>query len=74
MTKDIAKYILLLDEFSLPEEVKWIKFNVKMNGYYTVHYGDDGWDALIHLLQTNHHALDNKDRANLINSVFQMVR
>ncbi|KAJ6669750.1 hypothetical protein lerEdw1_000299 [Lerista edwardsae] len=61
------------DEFSLPKEVEWIKFNVKMNGYYTVHYGDDGWDALIRLLRKNHHALDSKDRANLINSVFQMV-
>ncbi|XP_066470721.1 endoplasmic reticulum aminopeptidase 1 [Tiliqua scincoides] len=61
------------EEFSLPEEVEWIKFNVRMNGYYTVHYGDDGWDALIHLLQKNHHALSSNDRANLINSVFQMV-
>lgn len=72
---DIHKILLETEtgEFSLPVEVEWIKFNVKMNGYYTVHYGDDGWDSLIHLLHKNHHALGNNDRADLISSVFQMV-
>ncbi|XP_048359352.1 endoplasmic reticulum aminopeptidase 1 [Sphaerodactylus townsendi] len=73
---DIIQRFLLetkTDSFVLPEEVEWIKFNVGMNGYYMVHYGDDGWDALIRLLKENHNALSSSDRASLINSVFQMV-
>ncbi|XP_062985643.1 endoplasmic reticulum aminopeptidase 1 [Elgaria multicarinata webbii] len=61
------------DNIILPEEVEWIKFNVGMNGYYIVHYGDDGWDALTHLLKENHNAISSNDRANLINSAFQLV-
>nr|XP_056705009.1 endoplasmic reticulum aminopeptidase 1 [Euleptes europaea]XP_056705010.1 endoplasmic reticulum aminopeptidase 1 [Euleptes europaea] len=73
---DIVQRFLLktkTDSLILPEEVEWIKFNVGMNGYYIVHYGDDGWDALIRLLKENHNAISSNDRASLINSVFQMV-
>lgn len=63
-----------IDSLIIPEEVEWIKFNVGMNGYYIVHYGDDGWDALIRLLKANHNAISSNDRASLINSVFQLVR
>ncbi|XP_054842436.1 endoplasmic reticulum aminopeptidase 1 [Eublepharis macularius] len=73
---DIVQRFLLrtkTDSFILPEEVEWIKFNVGMNGYYIVHYGDDGWDALISLLKENHNAISSNDRASLINSVFQLV-
>ncbi|KAI6058561.1 Endoplasmic reticulum aminopeptidase 1 isoform X1 [Aix galericulata] len=62
------------DVIILPEEVGWIKFNVYMNGYYIVHYEDDGWDHLINLLKENHTAISNNDRANLINNIFQLVR
>ncbi|KAM6109544.1 endoplasmic reticulum aminopeptidase 1 [Phoenicopterus ruber ruber] len=62
------------DVIILPEEVEWIKFNVDMNGYYIVHYEDDGWDRLINLLKENHTAISGNDRANLINNVFQLVR
>ncbi|PKU37936.1 endoplasmic reticulum aminopeptidase 1 [Limosa lapponica baueri] len=55
------------------EEVEWIKFNVDMNGYYIVHYEDDGWDRLINLLRENHTAISSNDRASLINNVFQLV-
>ncbi|KAM9138605.1 endoplasmic reticulum aminopeptidase 1 [Pangshura tecta] len=61
------------DVLILPEEVEWIKFNVGMNGYYIVHYEDDGWDALISLLKENHTAISSNDRASLINNVFQLV-
>ncbi|XP_060091638.1 endoplasmic reticulum aminopeptidase 1 [Heteronotia binoei] len=73
---DIIQRFLLrtkTDSLILPEEVEWIKFNVGMNGYYIVHYGDDGWDALIRLLKANHNAISSSDRASLINSVFQLV-
>ncbi|XP_010288118.1 PREDICTED: leucyl-cystinyl aminopeptidase-like, partial [Phaethon lepturus] len=66
----------LLDQKSavieLPEEVEWIKFNVDMNGYYIVHYDED-WKTLIDLLKKNHTALSPKDRANLINSIFNLA-
>uniref|UniRef100_A0A8C3BY56 Aminopeptidase n=1 Tax=Cairina moschata TaxID=8855 RepID=A0A8C3BY56_CAIMO len=62
------------DVIILPEEVGWIKFNVYMNGYYIVHYEDDGWDHLINLLKENHTAISNNDRASLINNIFQLVR
>lgn len=62
------------DVIILPEEVEWIKFNVYTNGYYIVHYEDDGWDHLINLLKENHTAISNNDRASLINNIFQLVR
>lgn len=65
---------MFVDVIILPEEVEWIKFNVYMNGYYIVHYEDDGWDHLINLLKENHTAISNNDRASLINNIFQLVR
>ncbi|NWZ32319.1 ERAP1 aminopeptidase, partial [Asarcornis scutulata] len=62
------------DVIILLEEVEWIKFNAYMNGYYIVHYEDDGWDHLINLLKENHTAISNNDRASLINNIFQLVR
>ncbi|KFO09637.1 Endoplasmic reticulum aminopeptidase 1, partial [Balearica regulorum gibbericeps] len=62
------------DVIILPEEVEWIKFNVDMNGYYIVHYEDDGWDRLINLVKQNHTVISSNDRASLINNVFQLVR
>ncbi|XP_075267192.1 endoplasmic reticulum aminopeptidase 1 [Opisthocomus hoazin] len=62
------------DVIILPEKVEWIKFNVDMNGYYIVHYEDDGWDHLINLLKENHTVISSNDRASLINNVFQLVR
>ncbi|KFP12069.1 Endoplasmic reticulum aminopeptidase 1, partial [Egretta garzetta] len=62
------------DVIILPEEVEWVKFNVDMNGYYIVHYEDDGWDRLITLLKENHTVISSNDRASLINNIFQLVR
>ncbi|NXF41811.1 ERAP1 aminopeptidase, partial [Nyctibius bracteatus] len=59
------------DVIILPEEVQWVKFNVGMNGYYIVHYEDDGWDCLINLLK-NHTVISSSDRASLINDIFQL--
>ncbi|XP_034870799.1 endoplasmic reticulum aminopeptidase 1 isoform X4 [Mirounga leonina] len=61
------------DELILPEEVEWIKFNVGMNGYYIVHYEDDGWDSLTGLLKGAHTTISSNDRASLINNAFQLV-
>uniref|UniRef100_G3SXU5 Aminopeptidase n=1 Tax=Loxodonta africana TaxID=9785 RepID=G3SXU5_LOXAF len=67
-TKTVA-----IDVLILPEEVEWIKFNVGMNGYYIVHYEDDGWDSLTGLLKRRHTTISSNDRASLINSAFQLV-
>nr|XP_004651483.2 endoplasmic reticulum aminopeptidase 1 [Jaculus jaculus] len=61
------------DVLILPEEVEWIKFNVGMNGYYIVHYEDNGWDSLTDLLKGAHTAISSNDRASLINNAFQLV-
>ncbi|KAM6391416.1 endoplasmic reticulum aminopeptidase 1 [Rhynochetos jubatus] len=62
------------DVIILPEEVDWVKFNMDMNGYYIVHYEDDGWDRLINLLKENHTVISSSDRASLINNIFQLMR
>uniref|UniRef100_A0A8C0QZ94 Aminopeptidase n=1 Tax=Canis lupus dingo TaxID=286419 RepID=A0A8C0QZ94_CANLU len=56
-----------------PDDVEWIKFNVGMNGYYIVHYEDDGWDSLTALLKGAHTTISSNDRASLINNAFQLV-
>ncbi|XP_062924659.1 endoplasmic reticulum aminopeptidase 2-like isoform X2 [Mobula hypostoma] len=61
------------DHIELESEAQWIKFNVDINGYYIVHYTNDGWDALINLLDQNHTRLSQKDRVNLIHNAFQLV-
>uniref|UniRef100_A0A8C6XE13 Aminopeptidase n=1 Tax=Naja naja TaxID=35670 RepID=A0A8C6XE13_NAJNA len=72
---DVQRFLLTskTNDIVLPEEVEWIKFNVGMNGYYIVHYGDHGWDSLIRLLKDNHEAISSNDRASLINNAFQLV-
>ncbi|KAM4051005.1 leucyl-cystinyl aminopeptidase [Anomaloglossus baeobatrachus] len=54
----------------LPSEPSWVKFNVKMAGYYIVDYGTDGWDALINQLRSNHTVFAASDRASLIHDIF----
>ncbi|NP_001413510.1 endoplasmic reticulum aminopeptidase 1 isoform 2 precursor [Mus musculus] len=61
------------DVLILPEAVQWIKFNVGMNGYYIVHYADDGWASLSGLLKEAHTTISSNDRASLINNAFQLV-
>uniref|UniRef100_T1E6L9 Aminopeptidase n=1 Tax=Crotalus horridus TaxID=35024 RepID=T1E6L9_CROHD len=72
---DVRRFLLTTktNDIVLPEEVEWIKFNVGMNGYYIVHYGDHGWDSLIRLLKDNHETISSNDRASLINNAFQLV-
>uniref|UniRef100_A0A8C8SF67 Leucyl-cystinyl aminopeptidase n=1 Tax=Pelusios castaneus TaxID=367368 RepID=A0A8C8SF67_9SAUR len=73
----LCPYAYLLDQKSavieLQEEVKWVKFNVDMDGYYIVHYAEDGWTILIDLLKREPTALSAKDRAQLINNIFSLM-
>ncbi|XP_010587897.1 leucyl-cystinyl aminopeptidase [Loxodonta africana] len=72
-----SQSVSLLDKKSgvinLTEEVKWVKVNINMNGYYIVHYADEDWEALIKQLKTNPYVLSDKDRANLINNIFELA-
>uniref|UniRef100_A0A8B9SEK8 Aminopeptidase n=1 Tax=Apteryx owenii TaxID=8824 RepID=A0A8B9SEK8_APTOW len=61
------------DVLILQEEVEWIKFNVGMNGYYIVHYEDDGWDHLISLLKENHTVISSNDRASLLSKLSEKI-
>ncbi|XP_068391775.1 leucyl-cystinyl aminopeptidase [Eschrichtius robustus] len=76
---NFSKYrsVSLLDKKSvvinLTEEVKWIKVNTDMTGYYIVHYADNNWEALIKQLKINPYVLSDKDRANLINNIFELA-
>ncbi|KAK4316254.1 hypothetical protein Pmani_012574 [Petrolisthes manimaculis] len=61
-------------EFDLEKDVTWIKFNAGQRGFYRVNYDPEGWDALIHVLHTNHTTLSAADRASLIDDVFTLVK
>ena len=63
----------LLDIINLTEQVQWVKVNTNMTGYYIVHYADDDWAALINQLKRNPYVLSDKDRANLINNIFELA-
>lgn len=63
----------LLDTINLTEQVQWVKVNTNMTGYYIVHYADDDWAALISQLKRDPYVLSDKDRANLINNIFELA-
>nr|XP_003479495.2 leucyl-cystinyl aminopeptidase [Cavia porcellus] len=77
--KNYSEYraVSLLDKKSgiinLTEQVHWVKVNANMTGYYIVHYGDDDWTALIQQLKRNPYVLSDRDRANLINNIFELA-
>uniref|UniRef100_A0A671RJY7 Aminopeptidase n=1 Tax=Sinocyclocheilus anshuiensis TaxID=1608454 RepID=A0A671RJY7_9TELE len=56
----------------LPDQVKWLKFNFKNDGFYIVHYDEEGWKNLIDALKGDVNVLSCKDRAALINNIFTL--
>ncbi|KAM6931008.1 leucyl-cystinyl aminopeptidase [Xenentodon cancila] len=62
------------DSFKVPESVKWLKVNYRSTGFYIVHYGDEGWSALIEALAQNVSVLTHEDRASLIHNIFALSR
>ncbi|MBN3301131.1 LCAP aminopeptidase, partial [Amia calva] len=60
--------------FNVADGVQWLKFNFKNEGFYIVHYGEEGWTDLIKTLQSDHLAFTYQDRANLINDIFSISR
>ncbi|XP_012877482.1 PREDICTED: leucyl-cystinyl aminopeptidase isoform X2 [Dipodomys ordii] len=77
--RNYSKYqsVSLLDKKSgvinLTEQVQWVKVNTNMTGYYIVHYADEDWAALIKQLKMSPYVLSDKDRANLINNIFELA-
>ena len=65
---------LFSDTFKVPASVKWLKLNYKNTGFYIVHYGDGGWDALREALSNNVSVLTQEDRASLIHNIFALSR
>ncbi|XP_067838984.1 leucyl-cystinyl aminopeptidase isoform X2 [Heptranchias perlo] len=62
------------DTIDLKEtNVTWVKFNLNMSGYYIVHYDGNTSKELIGLLQNNHLALSDQDRAAFINNAFVLA-
>lgn len=58
----------------VPESVKWLKLNYRNTGFYVVHYGDEGWAALIDALSNDVSVLTHEDRASLIHNIFALSR
>uniref|UniRef100_A0A673M0R8 Leucyl-cystinyl aminopeptidase-like n=1 Tax=Sinocyclocheilus rhinocerous TaxID=307959 RepID=A0A673M0R8_9TELE len=58
----------------LPDQVKWLKFNFRSDGFYIVHYDEEGWKDLIGALKEDVNVLTCKDRAALINNIFALSR
>lgn len=60
--------------FKMPGSVKWLKLNYRNTGFYIVHYGDEGWAALVTALSNNVTLLTQDDRASLIHNIFALSR
>uniref|UniRef100_A0A673M0Z8 Aminopeptidase n=1 Tax=Sinocyclocheilus rhinocerous TaxID=307959 RepID=A0A673M0Z8_9TELE len=64
----------VLTTLKLPDQVKWLKFNFRSDGFYIVHYDEEGWKDLIGALKEDVNVLTCKDRAALINNIFALSR
>ncbi|OWF44858.1 endoplasmic reticulum aminopeptidase 2-like [Mizuhopecten yessoensis] len=56
------------------DQVKWMKGNYGMYGYYRVNYEESNWRALIKQLTDNHTVFSAADRAGLIDDVCYLAR
>ncbi|XP_010864061.2 leucyl-cystinyl aminopeptidase isoform X1 [Esox lucius] len=56
------------------DSVKWLKLNYMNTGFYIVHYGVEGWAALINTLKTDISSFTAHDRASLIHNMFALSR
>lgn len=41
-------------EVNISSEVKWVKLNAGVTGYYVVNYDKDGWKKIITQLKVDH--------------------
>ncbi|XP_071098659.1 endoplasmic reticulum aminopeptidase 1-like isoform X1 [Haliotis cracherodii] len=61
-------------ETTVPPNIKWIKANSGMNGFYRVNYDTANWKHLIRQLMDNHKVFSAADRAGLIDDAFNLAR
>ncbi|XP_052106945.1 endoplasmic reticulum aminopeptidase 1-like [Mytilus californianus] len=61
-------------EISVTKDVKLIKGNYGMYGFYRVNYEEVMWKTIIQQLQTDHTVLSPGDRSGLIDDVFNLAR
>lgn len=63
-------------EINIPaeKEVKFIKGNSGMYGFYRVNYSETMWRSIIKQLQEEHKAFSSADRSGLIDDVFYLAR
>ncbi|XP_069118201.1 endoplasmic reticulum aminopeptidase 2-like [Argopecten irradians] len=79
-TNGIADKLLIIhpdSEVNFPvdqNEVKWVKGNYGMYGYYRVNYEERNWRALIKQLIEEHTVFSAADRAGLLDDVFYLAR
>lgn len=62
------------ETLKVPQSIKWLKLNYRNTGFYIVHYGDEGWAALIDALTNNVNVLTPEDRASLVHNMFALSR
>ena len=60
-------------EVQVPQNVKWIKFNVGQHGFYRMQYSKQAWLDFSNLLKNDHQVLQTTDRASLINDAFALA-
>uniref|UniRef100_A0A8C7CLA4 Aminopeptidase n=1 Tax=Oncorhynchus kisutch TaxID=8019 RepID=A0A8C7CLA4_ONCKI len=64
----------LRNKTGITHSTSWLKLNYMNTGFYIVHYGDEGWAALIDALKTDVSTLTPHDRASLIHNIFSLSR
>uniref|UniRef100_G3PPF5 Aminopeptidase n=1 Tax=Gasterosteus aculeatus aculeatus TaxID=481459 RepID=G3PPF5_GASAC len=52
----------------------WLVANIKMKGFYRVNYDSDNWERLLTKLSTDHRAIPEINRAQLIDDAFNLAR
>uniref|UniRef100_A0A6Q2Z5N0 Aminopeptidase n=1 Tax=Esox lucius TaxID=8010 RepID=A0A6Q2Z5N0_ESOLU len=67
-------FVSLLATLKVSDSVKWLKLNYMNTGFYIVHYGVEGWAALINTLKTDISSFTAHDRASLIHNMFALSR
>ncbi|XP_068246618.1 uncharacterized protein [Palaemon carinicauda] len=59
---------------SLPDQNKWVIFNLQETGYYRVNYDDNNWNLIIHQLQTDYEVIHVINRAQIIDDALDLAR
>ena len=58
---------------NLPDDDKWVIFNVQEAGYYRVNYEDANWQLLSKQLSDNHDVIHSTNRAQLIDDSLNLA-